>query len=181
MKKRNNFKIYFFALFLIYILILVDGSISFIAHFFSAVVAGKIFWLGSLCVLTVLSFEINVNFLGIAVVSGIIADIFYSGIIGIYTVSFAITAIFLKWIVQYLPHNFIYIISSYFLSVTIFSTIYYGINNYLGLTRIAPFQYLATYLPATLLFNLIYFIILYVPMLKIIENFKRKLALKDEK
>ena len=48
-------------------------------------------------------------------------------------------------------------------------------------TRTAPFQYLATYLPATLLFNLFYFIILYVPMLKIIENFKRKMALKDEK
>lgn len=180
MKAHRNFKLYFFSAILLYVLILLDGSVSFNAHFFSAVVAGRIFWLGGLAGLTVLTYEINASFLGVAVVVGVIADLFYSGVIGFYAVAFAVTALFLRWMVHYLPHNFIYIISSYFLSVTIFSTIYYVMNSYLGLTQIGMFQYLAIYLPATLLFNLIYFVILYIPILKVVDYLKRKLELKDE-
>ncbi|BDR56206.1 hypothetical protein [Xylocopilactobacillus apis] len=181
MDRKLSFKIGLFAFIVLYILILIDGSISFISHSIPFIFSSRISWMGGLIGLTVLTFEIDFNFVWVALVVGIIEDIFYSGVIGFYAVSFVISALFLRWLENHLPNNFIYILSSFFLTITLFSSIYYLLNSYLNLTDIRLFQYISVYLPTTLFTNLIYFVILYLPTEKIVEYFRKKLELKHEK
>ena len=174
LKRKFYLKITIFAFVFLYALVLIDGAVSFISRSVPFIMANRVSWLGALGGLTILVFEIKFNFFWIAIVIGIIADLFYSGIVGFYAVSFALAIIFLKWLVDNLPHNFFYILLSYFLTVTLFSTIYYLLNSYLGLTKVMLLQYISIYLPITLFTNLIYFVILYLPTIKIVEYYKKR-------
>ncbi|BDR58296.1 hypothetical protein [Xylocopilactobacillus apicola] len=181
MSRKLIFKISALAFIFLYILVLLDGAVSFISRSFPWVMAERISWVGALAGLTILTFEINFNFFWVALIIGLVEDLFYSGIVGFYAISYVFAAIFLRWLVNHLPNNFIYIISSFFLSMTLFCTIYYLLNSYLRLTDVMLLQYISLYLPVTLFTNLIYFVILYLPMIKIVEYYQKKLELKNER
>lgn len=181
MDRKLTFKVGIISFIFLYVLVLLDGSVSFLSHSLRLIPANQISWFGALAGLTVLTFELNFNFTWVALMLGITADIFYSGIVGFYAVSYVLAAIFLKWLFMNLPNNFLYVISSYFLSLTMVSSVYYLLNSYLGLTDVSLLQYISDYLPVTLFTNLIYFVILYLPVIKTIEYFKKKLELKNER
>ncbi|NVY95663.1 rod shape-determining protein MreD [Lactobacillus sp. DCY120] len=105
-----------------------------------------------------------------ALIIGILYDSYYSHIFGLYTVVFPLTVIVNKHLKKYLPHSLIFEWSVYFIFLTISMIYLYLVGSFLNLVLINVNQFIVYWLAPSLLFNSLFFGVLYFPLAKLSDK-----------
>lgn len=107
---------------------------------------------------------IEIPLIPFAAVAGIVADLYGSGILGLYMFLFpcvmGLTTIFSK----YFSSSFLSMIMIFFIDLVAFSTLNYWAYSLVGVTSTPFGDYLVYVLAPTLALNLVYFMVLYWPI-----------------
>nr|WP_283096070.1 rod shape-determining protein MreD [Apilactobacillus xinyiensis] len=107
-----------------------------------------------------------------AMLAGIIIDIFYMGFLGVYTFIFPLAIYFSRWIYKHLPLNIISAFLIYFIDITMIYSLSLLANRLESLTNMSWSFYLVYVLGPTLVINLAFLIILYIPLQSLFDKLK---------
>ena len=99
-----------------------------------------------------------------ALIAGLIYDMYYTGIIGIFIFLFPLMVYITRWIVQFFEPSFIVLLLIYLIDITILVTLTYSANLLIGQTSVSAVTFIGRTLGPTLAFNLALFVILYYPL-----------------
>lgn len=122
----------------------------------------------ALLVLMIISRVVNERFLlGTALVLGILYDLYYIGVIGIYAVIFPLL-VMLFYLSKNNPTKYSNSFFTVVISVTLFELISLLLQTVFGLTGVSSDFFVPRYLGPTLLFNILTFVILIFPLEKIL-------------
>lgn len=123
----------------------------------------------ALLVLLIVSRVVNERFLlGTALVLGILYDLYYIGVIGIYAVIFPLLVMLFYLFRKTIQQNILTLFFTIIISVTLFESISLLLQTIFGLTGISSDFFVPRYLGPTLLFNILIFVILIFPLEKIL-------------
>ncbi|WP_220750898.1 rod shape-determining protein MreD [Apilactobacillus xinyiensis] len=107
-----------------------------------------------------------------AMLAGIIIDLFYMGFLGVYTFIFPLAIYFSRWIYKHLPLNIISAFLIYFIDITMIYSLSLLANRLESLTNMSWSFYLVYVLGPTLVINLAFLIILYIPIQSLFDKLK---------
>lgn len=153
---------------LLFLLFLLDAHITRIMASWTnnAYVANAHF---ALLVLLIVSKVIDERFLlGTALVIGILYDLYYIGIIGIYAVIFPLLVMLLYFFKEVIQQNILTLFFTMVISVTIFELVSLLLQTVFGLTGTSSDYFVPRYLGPTLLFNIFIFVIFIFPLEKLL-------------
>ena len=102
---------------------------------------------------------------------GMLYDLYYSGILGIFTFLFPLMIYLNREVFEFLETSPILVFSIYLIDVTLLTTLSYAISSLLGLTSVLGTDFIAKVLGPTLIYNMFFFVVLYVPFKKIFTKF----------
>ncbi|MBM7712103.1 rod shape-determining protein MreD [Enterococcus xiangfangensis] len=123
----------------------------------------------ALLVLLIVSRVVNERFLlGTALVLGILYDLYYIGVVGIYAVIFPLLVMLFYLFRKTIQQNILTLFFTIIISVTLFESISLLLQTIFGLTGISSDFFVPRYLGPTLLFNILIFVILIFPLEKIL-------------
>ncbi|WP_288226115.1 rod shape-determining protein MreD [uncultured Enterococcus sp.] len=123
----------------------------------------------ALLVLLILSRVIDERFLlGTSLFLGILYDLYYIGVIGIYAVIFPLLVLLFYLFKKTIQQNILTLFFTIVISVTLFELISLLLQSVFGLTGISGDFFVPRYLGPTLLFNILTFVILIFPLEKIL-------------
>lgn len=111
-------------------------------------------------------FEDNVKIplYGFAIVVGMLTDLFYSGILGLFIVTYPLTVWLTKILAKYFTENFFNTMVIFFIDVIVFEFLNYWAFLLIGVIHVNTIQFVLYTLAPTLVLNLVYFVILYWPV-----------------
>ena len=99
-----------------------------------------------------------------AVIAGAIADIYYSGILGLFIFLYPL----IVWLTRFLAHSFnpsfLTSILIFFIDVATFEFLNYLAYNIVGVTTMSMVDFVVNVLTPTLALNLVYFVVFYWPI-----------------
>lgn len=132
-----------------------------------------------LMVLVLLTFKLDNDRLLIlyAFILGYLYDTYYMGVFGIYMILFPITVILISMLKNYIPDIFIFEASFYLIVMTVIHFITYIVGIIFRTITVNVTDYITYNLWPTLFFNIVLFIIIYLPLTILIEkiiSFRRK-------
>jgi rod shape-determining protein MreC/rod shape-determining protein MreD len=157
----------FYAPVCLFILMLIDGQLS---RVFENIT--KMNYLGSFHFL-ILAFLLASQSLSkkhlmiTALVLGLIYDIYYTGIIGIYALIFVVVVYFLYLFKEVIHQNIFTEFFAMVIFVTFFELAAFLIQLLFRLTDTSQTFFIASYLAPTLLINMVVFIVFYFPLKKL--------------
>lgn len=123
----------------------------------------------ALLVLLIISRVVDERFLlGTSLILGILYDLYYIGVIGIYAVIFPVLVMLLYFFKKTIQQNILTLFFTIVISVTLFELISLLLQTIFGLTGVSGNFFVPRYLGPTLLFNIITFVILIFPLEKIL-------------
>lgn len=123
----------------------------------------------ALLVLLVLTRVVDERFLvGTSLVLGILYDLYYIGVIGIYAVIFPLMVMLLYLFRKTIQQNVLTLFFTIVISVTLFELTSLLLQTIFGLTGVSSDFFVPRYLGPTLLFNILLFVILIFPLEKIL-------------
>lgn len=123
----------------------------------------------ALLVLLILTRVIDERFLlGTALVLGVLYDLYYIGVIGIYAVIFPLLVMLLYLFKKTIQQNILTLFFTIVISVTLFELTSLLLQTAFGLTGVSSDFFVPRYLGPTLLFNILLFVILIFPLEKIL-------------
>lgn len=102
-----------------------------------------------------------------AIFAGLMYDMFYTGIIGVFFVLFPLMIYITRWIIQYFEPSFIVLLLIYLIDTTVLTALSYGMNLIVGQTSVSIVGFIGRTLGPTLAFNLALYVVLYYPLKKI--------------
>lgn len=151
----------------LFITFFLDGSLSkvlanqFFSYPYSMVSQLVLLWL-------VLSFffegNIKIPLYGFAMVTGIVADLFYSGIFGLFIVLYPLIIWETKVLSKVFNENFFNTMLIFFIDVLTFELLNYWAFLMIGVIHVNFLDFVLYTLLPTLALNLVYFVILYWPI-----------------
>lgn len=144
--------------FTLYLALVINASLSFFLHQFFARTGGSNLLMPISMMLIALFDDTNKNEIWLALCSGIVADLYYFGIIGIYTIALPIICLVLQWMARFLPEVF-WIRFLIILLTTILLDFYtWIIINLVGISSISVTKLLTNIIPTvgwSILFTII--------------------------
>ena len=150
----------------LFIMFFLDGSLSKIfASFFFSYPYAMVSQLTLLWLVLAYFFEDNVQIplTFFAVIAGAIADIYYSGILGLFIFLYPL----IVWLTRVLAHSFnpsfLTSILIFFIDVATFEFLNYLAYNIVGVTTMSMVDFVVNVLTPTLALNLVYFVVFYWP------------------
>ena len=102
-----------------------------------------------------------------AIFAGLMYDMFYTGIIGVFLVLFPLMIYITRWIMQYFEPSFIVLLLIYLIDITVLTALSYGMNLIVGQTSVSIVDFIGRTLGPTLAFNLALYVVLYYPLKKL--------------
>lgn len=152
----------------IYILVAfyLDGSISYLGQRllytpdYNSI--SRLFMLVLVLAAFILPEETNLTWYAIAI--GFIYDLYYTGMLGMYTFAVPIVIYVVRYLKQYLPDSPFFIALVYLISLTLLETIIYLFNRMAGIVSTVPVDFISNVLAPTIALNLVFFIFLYLPI-----------------
>lgn len=155
-----------------FIFLLLDGSLSynFSKWMFTATssMESRLLLLWLILALCYLDYD---KILWWAFVAGIFYDLYYSGILGIFTFLFPLMVYLNRETFNFFSPTFMLVFSIYLIDVTLLTTLSYWINSLIGLANVSATDFIARTLGPTLAYNMFFFVVLYVPLRKLFEKF----------
>lgn len=166
----EKWKINVFAPVLILFGLLVDGLISVIFSEYLYTENGNVMVPRLIILILVLiSFYLPRNKMILyAIIFGFLYDSYYVGVLGIYVAIFPLIVYVTDKLKQVLNPNPITIGMMFFINLSILETMLYWIYKILGFTVIDMNTFMAIRLGPTLLLNLVFFIVAFYPLKKVI-------------
>lgn len=148
-------------------MLFIDGSVSqvFSSHLFqpTAIMVSHLVVLWLICaVLFEDRYEMPIA--RWAAVAGVIFDLYYTGIFGVYVFIFPLTVYVTRLMVKMISPNFLSGLLIYFIDITVVEALSYLASRMIHLTSMAGSDFLVTTLGPTLALNLALFVVLYFPI-----------------
>lgn len=151
----------------LFIMFFLDGSLSKIfASFFFSYPYAMVSQLTLLWFVMAYFFEgdIQIPLTFFAVIAGVVADVYYSGILGLFIFLYPL----IVWLTRVLAHSFnpsfLTSILIFFIDVAAFEFLNYLAYNIVGVTTMSIVDFVVDVLTPTLALNLVYFVVLYWPI-----------------
>lgn len=107
---------------------------------------------------------IDIPLIPFAIAVGVVADMYSSGILGLYMVLYPCIVALTQLLAKYFSGSFLSMIMIFFVDIVAFATINYWAYYMVGVTNANFGDFLAFSLAPTLAFNLVYFVVLYWPI-----------------
>ncbi|MCI1954002.1 rod shape-determining protein MreD [Ligilactobacillus acidipiscis] len=104
-------------------------------------------------------------------VAGLFFDLFYTGVLGIFTLLLPFMVYLTRNIVTFFNRSFIVVLLIYLIDITILTTLFYWVNALIGFTSASAVTFIARTLGPTLAYNLAGYVILYWPLKMFFEKF----------
>lgn len=156
----------------LFVALFLDGSISkifapYLFHYpYSMVSQLIILWL-------VLSYffegDIQIPLIGFAVAAGIVTDLYYSGILGLFMFLYPMVIGMTKIMAKHFTPSFGMILLAFLIDLAVFELFNYWAYAAIGIAHASLVQFLLYTLLPTLGLNLVYFLILYWPLQKLLN------------
>ena len=168
--KNYNMRYYFPIGLLIFIFL--DGSLSnvFAREFFTGEISIEsllvLLWL----VMAIFYGEVDRLMLW-AFVAGLIFDMYYTGILGIYMIIFPLVVYLNRQVCRFFTSSFLVVLLIYLIDLTLVSALAFLANSLIGLANISLADFFVADLGPTLAYNLAWFAILYLPIKNFFEKF----------
>ncbi|EEI18988.1 rod shape-determining protein MreD [Lentilactobacillus hilgardii] len=108
-----------------------------------------------------------------AAVIGFIFDMYYTGLLGVYVFIFPLVIYLCQSVYQMLPPNFMSGFLVYFLGITVWTTLGFIANAFIGQTSSSLAQYLVNTLAPTLAINLVFMALAYFPVASLYRSHRR--------
>ncbi len=102
--------------------------------------------------------------LGFGLVFGLLYDIVYTDLLGIYLFTFSLIPLLVSFVLKYIGENFFSVVITFTFMILVFSFGIYGIMAAVGGTTMTIQTLLVEQIPGTLVVNVIAVAILYYPM-----------------
>lgn len=151
----------------LFVSLFLDGSLS---HVWASFFFGYPYSMASELVLLwlVLSYffenGIDIPLIPFAVAAGIVADLYFSGILGLYMFLFPLIVALTKFLSRYFSSSFLSMIMIFFIDILVFELLNYWAYSLVGITQVGFGDFLVFTLAPTLALNLVYFVVLYWPI-----------------
>ena len=107
---------------------------------------------------------IQIPLIPFAVAAGVVADLYSSGILGLYMFLFPCIVGLTTVLSKYFSSSFLSMIMIFFIDLVVFETLNYWAYSLVGVTSLPLGDYLIFVLAPTLALNLVYFVVLYWPI-----------------
>ena len=107
-----------------------------------------------------------------AAAAGFFFDLYYTGILGVFTIILPLTVYLTRSAYQFFTQSFIVVLLIYLIDITIVTVLFYWVNALIGFTSVDQTTYIGRTLGPTLAYNLAMFVILFFPL----ERFFRKFS-----
>ncbi|WP_283583057.1 rod shape-determining protein MreD [Limosilactobacillus difficilis] len=108
--------------------------------------------------------DIDVPLMGAAVIVGILADVYYAGILGLFMFLYPAVIMMTRSLGKLLDRTFLSMILIFFIDLTVFEALNYFAYSAIGIIHVDFGDFLVYNLAPTLALNLIYFVVLYWPI-----------------
>lgn len=102
--------------------------------------------------------------------AGIIFDLYYTGILGIFTFLLPLMVYLNREAFGFFRPTFINVCLIYLIDVTMLTTMFYWANQLIGFTTVSATEFIAKTLGPTLAYNMFFFVILYLPLRRYFEK-----------
>ncbi|MGQ4559220.1 rod shape-determining protein MreD [Levilactobacillus hammesii] len=99
-----------------------------------------------------------------AAVAGVVFDLYYTGIFGVYVFVFPLVVYLTRQIVKYISPNFLSGLLIYFIDITIVEAMSFIASRAVHMTSMSGSSFLVNTLGPTLALNLAMFVVLYFPI-----------------
>ncbi len=99
-----------------------------------------------------------------AAVIGFIFDMYYTGLLGVYVFIFPLVVYLCRSVYELLPPNFMSGFLVYFLGITVWTSLGFIANTFIGQTSASVAQFLVNTLAPTLAINLVFMALAYFPV-----------------
>lgn len=152
----------------IYIMIAfyLDGSISLLGQIWlytpDYTIISRLFMLVLVLTAFILPEETRLPWYAIGI--GLIYDLYYTGMLGMYTFAVPLIMYVVRYLKQYLPDSPFFIALVYLISLTLLETVIYLFNRMAGIVTTIPVDFISNVLAPTIALNLVFFIFLYLPI-----------------
>ena len=104
----------------------------------------------------------------LATFAGLSYDLFYTGLIGQYTLIVPLAYLLTKYLLNYFKERPIYKLAAFIIAVFISQLILYFLAVFFGMTNENPWQFISNALAPTILLNVVLFLIFYWPSQKLL-------------
>ncbi|KRN88972.1 rod shape-determining protein MreD [Ligilactobacillus ceti] len=101
---------------------------------------------------------------------GAIFDIYYLGVMGIFILIFPLIVYLTREIMQFLNRSFIVVLLVYLIDITVVTILFYWVNSLIGFTSVSVTEFISRTLGPTLVYNLLWFVLLYYPLERLFED-----------
>lgn len=108
--------------------------------------------------------DVDVPLMAAAVVVGILADLYYAGILGLFIFLYPAVIMMTRSLGKMLDRTFLSTILIFFIDLTVFEALNYFAYSAIGISHVNFGDFLVYNLAPTLALNLIYFVVLYWPI-----------------
>ncbi len=107
---------------------------------------------------------VDIPLIPFAIAAGIVADLYCSGVLGLYMVLYPCIVALTKVLAHYFSDSFLPAIMIFFVDIVVFTTVNYFAYYMVGVTSVGFGDFIIYSLAPTLLLNVVYFLVFYWPI-----------------
>ncbi|WP_125606179.1 rod shape-determining protein MreD [Lapidilactobacillus bayanensis] len=105
----------------------------------------------------------------LALFCGLFYDLFYTGLIGQYTLIMPVIYLLVRYLLKYFQQKFIYRLAAFVIAVLLAQVILYALALFFALSNQSIWDFVSNVLAPTILFNIVIFAICYWPSQKLLD------------
>lgn len=106
--------------------------------------------------------------IGYGIVFGLLYDIVYTDLLGIYVFSFSFISLFVSFVLKYIRESFFTVVVTFTMGIFLYSVFVYGVMMSIGGSGLQLEPMLIEKIPGMVLANMIAIIVLYRPMVRFV-------------
>lgn len=103
-----------------------------------------------------------------AVLFGLLFDSYYSGILGVYAVAFAVIVYFVKKMQRFLAENVFVLALLFIVAIVMVDSFVFGFYSLMDITQLDFSAFASERLGPTIVLNIVLFIVIYYPLFKLV-------------
>ncbi|QVI35732.1 rod shape-determining protein MreD [Lacticaseibacillus chiayiensis] len=172
MLNEKHFTGHWWIISILLLLLLIDGSLaSVLAQWImqpSFMGIPQLTLLGLVMVTLLVPEEKYTTWIGALI--GLVFDSFYTGILGVNALLFALVIYIVRQIRPYIPHTAVFVGMVYIIALLLYSIANYFVNHFIGYGNSGVVTLIANHLGPGLTVNLILFVIVYGPLHRVLIN-----------
>ena len=103
-----------------------------------------------------------------AILFGLLFDSYYSGILGVYAVAFAVIVYFVKKMQRFLAENVFVLALLFIVAIVMVDSFVFGFYSLMDITQLDFSAFASERLGPTIVLNIVLFIVIYYPLFKLV-------------